>query len=824
MHRFAHTLFKLTPIPQPSTFHCRSHFTVHAFGNWSGFRSRHTTPLFKPASQPQDDTAEFQHSELEDDHSEEQAVSPENVTVIQTKREAAAVIDILHTLPEETLVAWDTETTDVDPTVQTPVGNGRVICATAYAGHDIDFGTGSRLFVDCLDGEKDLLQTFKPYFESENRKKVWHHYAFDRHVLQNGGIRVGGFGGDTMHMARLVDTSLRRYALDELCGHFLQGQRKTGMKDRFGFRQKLKSGLESKSLSLPCTLDLQRGEQRLEWIDYATLDAELTYRLCHLLKNMLECTKIEGSNSPKGLTDRFDNLYEVYRSVMVPFGELLTDMERTGFKVDVNLLQQAEKRAREDEKRLEHRFREWAMGICEDAKYMNVHSDLQKKQLFFSPCTNSKDKSQKTPREKAFTIELTGIQKDLYLEELKNSNIEGDRALYEKYVSQKWAKKKVKRQIVLRGLGKTNREKTESGWPSCSAKAMKRLAGSPRADPPVYGDPELPEMCLAIDDLISATAISTLASTFIVPLQQWPGEDGRIHASLNLNTETGRISSRRPNLQNQPSLEKDIYQVRKAFACETGNSLIVADYGQLELRLLAHITNCESMIEAFAAGGDFHSRTALSMFDDVRRGVERGECLLEREAGKRDTPLLKEMFAVERRKAKTLNFSIAYGKTVQGLAKDWNVSVEEAEDTLTLWYKERQEVLNWQRQCRQFARDHKFVETILGRRRHLPNVESLDYSKRGHALRAAINAPLQGSAADLVMAAMIKLHNNSVLRTLGWKLILQVHDEIIMEGPEESAHVALPIVVEEMRNPIDVALKVDLDVDAKCAKTWYEAK
>jgi DNA polymerase I len=326
---------------------------------------------------------------------------------------------------------------------------------------------------------------------------------------------------------------------------------------------------------------------------------------------------------------------------------------------------------------------------------------------------------------------------------------------------------------------------------------------------------------------MEASSVSTLLTSFIVPLQSIPDEVGRIHASLNLNTETGRLSSRRPNLQNQPALEKDRYRIRNAFVCEPGNQLIVADYGQLELRLLAHITRCRSMIEAFEAGGDFHSRTALTMYDHVAAAVQRGDCMLEwrdDSGSSPDVPLLKDMFATERRRAKTLNFSIAYGKTAMGLSRDWGISVGEAKSTLQLWYKERQEVKIWQDECRAFAREHEFVETILGRRRHLPSIRSRDFKQRSHAERAAINAPLQGSAADLVMMAMIKLHQNPTLRALGWRVILQIHDEIILEGPEYSADIARSTIKEVMLHPLDQPLLVGMTVDPRIAGSWFEAK
>ena len=166
-----------------------------------------------------------------------------------------------------------------------------------------------------------------------------------------------------------------------------------------------------------------------------------------------------------------------------------------------------------------------------------------------------------------------------------------------------------------------------------------------------------------------------MIANFLTSLQTLADDENRVHCSLNINTETGRLSSRKPNLQNQPALEKDKYKIRQAFIASPGNKLIVADYGQLELRLLASMTDCTSMIEAFEAGGDFHSRTALGMFKYIQDAVENGEVLLEWDYanGEPPKPMLKDKYASERRKAKTLNFSIAYGKTAHGLSNDWGV-------------------------------------------------------------------------------------------------------------------------------------------------------
>jgi DNA polymerase-1 len=321
-----------------------------------------------------------------------------------------------------------------------------------------------------------------------------------------------------------------------------------------------------------------------------------------------------------------------------------------------------------------------------------------------------------------------------------------------------------------------------------------------------------------------------MIANFLVSLQSLADHESRVHCSLNLNTETGRLSSRRPNLQNQPALEKDKYKIRKAFQASPGNSLIVADYGQLELRLLASMTGCRSMIDAFASGGDFHSRTALDMFDHVREKVNNGEVLLEWDYANGDPPkpLLKDEFGSERRKAKTLNFSIAYGKTAHGLSQDWGVTQEEAQDMLNKWYDARPEVRDWQANTKDYARRFGLTRTLMGRYRQLPEATGKNRKLVSGAERASINTPIQGGAADVAMMAMNKINKNEKLKKLGWILLMQIHDEVILEGPEETAKEAFDEVIKCMEAPWVPGLKetaVPLLVDGSYEhKTWYDAK
>jgi len=213
------------------------------------------------------------------------------------------------------------------------------------------------------------------------------------------------------------------------------------------------------------------------------------------------------------------------------------------------------------------------------------------------------------------------------------------------------------------------------------------------------------------------------------------------------------------------------------------------------------------------------------------QAVDASKCLLEFDGpeDKAPVPLLKNEFAVERRKAKILNFSIAYGKTKHGLSRDWGVTLDEAEKTVQAWYADRPEVKTWQAEQHQHAEQFGLVYTLLGRQRRLPDAVSdgvASSKAKQHALRAAINTPIQGGAADIAMLAMLELNMSPVLRDLGWKLLMQVHDEVILEGPVENADAALVEVRRAMGNPFNGKnlLRVELDVSARFAKSWYDAK
>lgn len=719
---------------------------------------------------------------------------PPGVTMVRTEAKAKSVIRHLMELNRETVYhACDTEVSGFQ-SKRSPINNGKVICASIYCGPEHDFGDGPKIFIDNHGvGVEGTLQLFKDYFENPTIKKVWHNYSFDFHELGNHGIHCAGLGADTFHMAKLNDTALPSYSLDNLSERYLK-TKKVNMKERFAKRKVLKNGQLSKLSTMPGVLDIQLNpDTRQEWIEYSTLDTLVTWDLHQFLSNRLKST-------PWG-DEEGTNMLQFYECNMVPFAQCLTNMEKRGFFVRAkDYLPQVEEAAKEDLEKATKTFLAWAQDVCPGAEYMNINSHVQRRQLFFAPCRGRIDAKTvgQLPREKAFQRE----------------NIEG-------YVEENREKPKKYCDFTLVGLGWEPLNLTADKIPQTSNAVCEALSKRLAKE----GDAEAAEALKALADVGSITKMLT---GFIKPLQEMVDPESRVHGSMNFSTETGRLACKNPNLQNQPALEKDIYKVRQAFSAPPGKTLIVADYGQLELRILAGMSNCKSMIDAFIEGGDFHSRTAMGMFPYIREALDQGKVILEWDytKGQPTVPLLKDVYASERRKAKTLNFSIAYGKTAHGLAHDWGVTKAEAEATLAAWYADRPEVKQWQQDQLKVARKFCVSRTLIGRYRHVPDILSNSWKLKGASERQVINGPVQGSAADVVMLAMLKLERHERFRELGWQMILQVHDEIIAEGPKESVKEAQAIVIECMENPFESTgcFPVNFVVDSQHADTWYEAK
>ena len=339
-------------------------------------------------------------------------------------------------------------------------------------------------------------------------------------------------------------------------------------------------------------------------------------------------------------------------------------------------------------------------------------------------------------------------------------------------------------EALFEKMGLPAKKKTKSGY-STNAEVLEELA----ADYPV------------VADILEYRTVSKLKSTYCDGLLKVIGPDGRIHSTLNqTETRTGRISSSEPNLQNIPVRKPIGSELRKFFVARPGYTLVDADYSQIELRVLAHMAKDENMIGAFRSGDDIHTITASQVFGVPMEDV---------------TPIM-------RSRAKAVNFGIVYGIGAFSLSKDIGVTRKEADSYIKGYLHHFSGVDQYMKDVVEEARKTGYVKTLYERRRYLPELTSSNHNLRAFGERVARNMPIQGTAADIIKIAMVKVWNRLAFEELDAQLIMQIHDELIVECREDLAEQVCAIVREEMENACDLTVK--LSVDAHVGKTWYDAK
>ena len=337
-------------------------------------------------------------------------------------------------------------------------------------------------------------------------------------------------------------------------------------------------------------------------------------------------------------------------------------------------------------------------------------------------------------------------------------------------------------EVLFERLGLPHGKKTKTGW-STNAEVLEKL------DHPI------------VRDVLEYRQYMKLRSTYVDGLLKAAGPDERIHTNFQMTvTATGRLSSTEPNLQNIPTRTELGSELRRMFVPAPGCVLVDADYSQIELRLLAHISGDESMQEAFRSGEDFHAVTASHVF-----GVP-----------------LNEVTSSMRRAAKAVNFGIVYGISAFSLSQDLGVSAEEAKAYMDAYFARFPGVKRYMEDVVKKSRETGYAETIFRRRRTLPEITASKYATRSFGERVALNMPIQGTAADIIKLAMVKVFKRLKEEGLSSRLIMQVHDELIVECPENEAERVKSLLTQEMEGVC--ALAVPLIAEAHSGKNWLETK
>jgi DNA polymerase-1 len=603
---------------------------------------------------------------------------------------------------ETGLVAFDTETTSLDPMQAELVGfslaianNGKdasgqqIIAAYVPIAHKT--GSGGDLFSDGIKlapdqiPAREAIDRLKALLEDPTVLKVAQNLKYDYLLVKRLGIVMQSFD-DTMLMSYVLEAGKGLHGMDALSERWL-GHTPIAYKDVAG------SGKSGVTFDF---VDIDKATA------YAAEDADVTLRLWMVLK-------------PRLAADRLLSVYEKLERPLLP---VLARMEERGITVDRQILSR-------------------------------LSGELAQKAAAF--------------------------EEEIYELAGEKFNIGSPKQLGD---------------ILFGRMGLPGGSKTKTGQWSTSAQVLEDLAAE---------GVELPRK------IVDWRQLTKLKSTYTDALPGYVHADTkRVHTSYSLaSTTTGRLSSSEPNLQNIPVRTAEGRKIRTAFISTPGNKLLSADYSQIELRVLAHVADIPQLRNAFENGIDIHAMTASEMFGVPVEGMP----------------------SEVRRRAKAINFGIIYGISSFGLANQLSIGRSEAGEYIKKYFERFPGIRDYMENTKAFARDKGYVETIFGRRINYPEIKSSNPSVRAFNERAAINAPIQGSAADIIRRAMIRVEPALEDGNLSARMLLQVHDELIFEVAEEEIDKTLSLVVSIMENAAmpAVDMRVPLKVDARAADNWDEA-
>ncbi|MEP6498720.1 DNA polymerase I [Microcoleus vaginatus] len=620
--------------------------------------------------------------------------------IIQTTEQLNELVQLLQTFTDKASpVAWDTETTAIEPRDAELVGIG---CCWGTGEEDVAYIPTGHKTGKNLD-KATVLNALRPILESENYPKALQNAKFDRSILRCQGIKLAGVVFDTM-LASYVLNPETSHSLSELSRHYLKIVAKT-------YNELVPKNKTIADISIR------------EVADYCGMDVHTTFQLVGKLRTELD--KADEHNFPD------KSLHKLLLEVEQPLEPVLAEMEFCGIRIDSAYLQELSQQLEKSLKEIEEKTYQAA------GRKFNLGSPKQLSEILLEKIP---DEFQKKSR------------------------------------------------------------KTKTGY-STDAAVLDKLQG----DHPI------------VDDLLEHRTLSKLKSTYVDALPQLVrAETGRVHTDFNQTaTGTGRLSSSNPNLQNIPIRTEFSRQIRKAFLPEEGWLMVSADYSQIELRILAHLSQEPVLIEAYQNNRDVHTVTAQLLFEK------------------------EEVTPDERRFGKTINFGVIYGMGAIKFGRSMGKTSADGKEFIKRFNERYIKVFEFLEKVKKEAIALGYVTTILGRRRYLKfeSESLLDLKGRNpqdihsdrlksvsrddaQSLRAAANAPIQGSSADIIKLAMIEVHK--ILPNYQARLLLQVHDELIFEVPPDEWEELQPKIRTAMENALP--LSVPLIVDIHAGKNWMETK
>ncbi|MDE5073411.1 MAG: DNA polymerase I [Trichodesmium sp. St16_bin4-tuft] len=663
-------------------------------------------------------------------------------------------------------VAWDTETTSLEPRDAELVGIG---CCWGKNMEDVAYIPTGHKTDKNLD-KVTVLESLKPVLESSEYPKVFQNSKFDRLVFRCQGIKLTGVFFDTM-LASYVLNPEAKHSLEEIYIRYLRN---------VGINLQSYQDVVSKNKTI-ADLDI------LKVADYCGTQVWVTFQLVEKLKTELE--KADKNKSTE------KSLYRLLVDVEQPLEPVLAEMEFQGIRIDIEYLKKFSVQLKEDLEEIEKRaFKTVDSQVLQEYLQTEIH------EIDFNSFSNQQElkKAISSPILKAYITKLLKEQRqNLANIESQINQVETRDLLNLNSPSQL-------SELLFRILNQNHKKsrRIKTGY-STDVVALEKLQTEPEHHP-------------IIDEILNHRTLYKLFSTYVEAIPRLVRSDTqRVHTNFNqTQTDTGRLSSSEPNLQNIPIGTEFSRQIRQAFLPKEDWLLVAADYSQIELRILAHLSQEPVLIEAYKNNQDVHTVTAKLLFEK------------------------EEISSEERRVGKTINFGVIYGMGAQKLARSVKITVKESKQFLEKYKQQYSLVFAYLERLKKQAIAKGYVETILGRRRYFElesktirdlkgkepeeiNLQELKFSQNdAQILRSAANSPIQGSSADIIKIAMIRL--NKILTNYQTKLLLQVHDELVFEVPPSELEKLQQLIKSTMENA--VTLKVPLIVDIHGGKNWMETK
>ncbi|GFZ99720.1 DNA polymerase I [Okeania sp. KiyG1] len=688
--------------------------------------------------------------------------------IIDTPEKLKELVNILKEQTNyETPVAWDTETTSLEPRDAELVGIG---CCWGRNIEDIAYiPTGHKVGKNLDKGK--VLEALKPILESSDYPKVFQNAKFDRLVFRCQGIKLAGVVFDTM-LASYVLNPGAKHSLEEIYIRYLRTA---------GINLKSYDDVVSRNQTI-ADLDI------LKVTHYCGAQVFVTFQLVEKLRAELE--KADENKPPE------KSLYKLLVDVEQPLESVLAEMEYLGIRIDIEYLNKFSVQLKKDLEAIEKRAFETV-----DSRILQEYLKTEIQNIETDSFTNQQElkKAISSPILKAYVTKLPKEQRQ-NSEEIENQI---ERAETSDFLNLNSPSQLSELLFNILNQNQKKSRKIKTGY-STDVVVLEKLQEESQHHP-------------IIDEILNHRTLYKLFSTYVEAIPKLVRTDTqRVHTNFNqTQTDTGRLSSSEPNLQNIPIGTEFSRQIRQAFIPKNDWLLVAADYSQIELRILAHLSQEPVLIEAYQNNQDVHTVTAKLLFEKT------------------------EITSDERRVGKTINFGVIYGMGAQKLARSVGISVKESKQFLDRYKQQYSQVFEYLGKLKKQAIAQGYVETILGRRRYFefesktlrdlkgtePKEINLDEFKRlsqndAQLLRAAANSPIQGSSADIIKIAMIKFHE--ILANYQAKLLLQVHDELVFEIPSLEWQELEQVIKSTMEKAID--LKVPLIVDIHAGKNWMETK